>query len=507
MFNLDHQRIYAMKVLVDAENADLALHEFNQVQPHLPAHPNIVRIVWMDRLGPPLGHPYIVSEFVKGETLEPYCADERRLAWSDIQKIGIELLEALEALHDHGVYHRDIKPANIMLELPSHRPKLIDFNIAAKASEAKGKAGSRRYWAPDVTTAGWGAHADLFSLGIVLYELVVHRHPFPHDRVERGTPYDPRQLAVGVRLSNELAKFLLKAVQPHAANRFQSAAEMKAALVAVPSMLAPVEPLALSTDTFEGIQLNPEEVGRKDYNPYVTRMLTLYSQARRTNTGTRGLDDIARLTYVRTGLDEKLAPTITTGRYRLVIVTGNAGDGKTAFLQQVEALFEQNGAKIIRLPSKNGSTWTWEGRSYETNYDGSQDEEDRSNDAVLDAFLKPFEGEDIVGFTGSDVRLIAINEGRLLDFLAHGPRASAYGGLRRFVNEALAGGSSPEGALLVNLNLRAVTAGGSSSLVERQLMQLLRPVPARRSRTPSSRHRSARSSSGPIFRHTSSAAP
>ena len=112
MFNLDHQRIYAMKVLVDAENADLALHEFNQVQPHLPAHPNIVRIVWMDRLGPPLGHPYIVSEFVKGETLEPYCADERRLAWSDIQKIGIELLEALEALHDHGVYHRDIKPAN-----------------------------------------------------------------------------------------------------------------------------------------------------------------------------------------------------------------------------------------------------------------------------------------------------------------------------------------------------------------------------------------------------------
>ena len=209
--------------------------------------------------------------------------------------------------------------------------------------------------------------------------------------------YDPRQIATGVRLSKELSEFLLKAVQPSAANRFRSAAEMRAALMAVSSMLAPAPPLALSPNIFQGIHLHPEEIGRKDYNPYVTRMLTLYSQARRTNTGTRGLDEIARLTYVRTGLDEKLAPIITTGRYKLVIVTGNAGDGKTAFLQQVEALFEQNGAKITRLPSKNGSTWTWEGRTYEINYDGSQDEEDRSNDAVLDAFLKPFEGEDMPG--------------------------------------------------------------------------------------------------------------
>jgi serine/threonine protein kinase len=477
VFNLDHQRTYAMKVLVDAENNDLALHEFNQIQPLLPVHPNIVRIVWMDRLGSPLGHPYIVSEFVRGETLEPYCADERRLAWSDIKQIGIELLDALEALHERGVYHRDIKPPNVMLELPSHRPKLIDFNIAAKASEAKGKAGTRRYWAPDVTTFGWGAHADLFSLGVVLYELIVHRHPFPHDRPESGTPYDPRQIMVGgVHLSDELAEFLLKAVQPHATNRFQFASEMKAALVAVPSMLAPVETPSLLTGTFSGIQLEPDEMERQDYNPYVTRMLTLYSQARRTNTGTRGLDDIARLTYVRTGLDDKLAPTITTGVHRLIIVTGNAGDGKTAFLQQVEALFEQNGASMARLPSKNGSTWTWEGRNYETNYDGSQDEESRSNDAVLDAFLKPFEGEDMATLTGPDVRLIAINEGRLLDFLAHGPRADAYGGLRRFVNDALAGGQPPAGALLVNLNLRAVTAGGARSLVEQQLMQLLQPT-------------------------------
>jgi hypothetical protein len=74
VFNLDHQRTYAMKILVDAENADLALHEFNQVQPHLPNtqhRPN--RVDGSDRSA--AGIPYIVSEFVKGETLEPYCAD------------------------------------------------------------------------------------------------------------------------------------------------------------------------------------------------------------------------------------------------------------------------------------------------------------------------------------------------------------------------------------------------------------------------------------------------
>jgi serine/threonine protein kinase len=474
VFNLDHQRTYAMKVLVDVDNADLAVHEFTKIQPRLPTHPNIVRIVWMARLGVPLEYPYIVSEFVQGETLEPYCADQRRLAWSDIKSIGVAVLDALEALHSNGVYHRDIKPPNVMLELPSYKPKLIDFNIAAPANEAKGKAGTRRYWAPDVASAGWGAHADLFSFGVVLYELIAHRHPFLQDRPENGSPYDPRQIAVGVHFSDALAEFLIKAVQPRAVDRFQSASEMRAALAAVPSMLAPAKQV-VSADPFDGLQLEPDEIGRADYNPYVTRMLTLYSQARRTNTGTRGLDEIARLTYVRTGLDEKLAPAITTGCYRLVIVTGNAGDGKTAFLQQVEQLFEQNGANVVRLPSKNGSTWTWEGKAYETNYDGSQDEEDRSNDAVLDSFLKPFEGEEVAGLAGSKVRLIAINEGRLLDFLAHGPRASAYTGLRRFVNDALAGSPPPEGALLVNLNMRAVTAGGSKSLVERQLMQLLKP--------------------------------
>ncbi len=178
---------------------------------------------------------------------------------------------------------------------------------------------------------------------------------------------------------------------------------MRTALVAVPSMLALVASTSPASDAFDGIRLEPSEVGRKDYNPFVTRMLTLYSQASRTNMVTRGLDDIARLTYVRTGLDEKARAC----NYQRPLSTGDrdwqCGRRKTAFLQQVEALFAQNGAKIDRLPSNNGSTWSWEHRTYETNYDGSQDEEDRSNDAVLDDFFKPFGGEEMVGLASSTV--------------------------------------------------------------------------------------------------------
>jgi serine/threonine protein kinase len=224
------------------------------------------------------------------------------------------LLDALEALHGQGIYHRDIKPANIMLELPSHRPKLIDFNIAAKARRGEGRAGTTRYWAPDVTTAGWGAARRPVLARHRLYELLVHRHPFPHDRPENGAPYDPRQLAVGFVCPTSLREFLLLAVQPHAAATVSSRpADMKTALALGSFDAGPGGGASTLRRTFGGIQLEPGEVGRTDYNPYVTRMLTLYSQARRTNTGTRGLDDIARLTYVRSGLDKKLAPAITTG--------------------------------------------------------------------------------------------------------------------------------------------------------------------------------------------------
>lgn len=506
VFHLDHQKHYALKILFDASNADLLLHEFNRVRPLLPrSHPNIAQIEWMERLDPPDRLPCLLTEFVEGETLEAYCDGRKRLSWTDIKRIGLEILDALIVMHpdegeyerlkkaaeqgeideaqydalmaakeraQRGLFHRDLKPANVMLAMPDHRAVVIDFNIASLASDQQATGRTPAYCAPDWLTCGRASY-DLFGLGCVLYELVVQRHPFPRGLPTEGPPYDPKEVAPESHLSRGLADFLLKAVEPSEAERFRTAHEMRNAFAAIDTMFAPATVRPVGQGRFPGITVWQEEAGRANYNPYVTRLLTLYSQARRTNAGTRGLDEIARLTYVQTKLDTRLAPAIVSGNYRLVLITGNAGDGKTAFLQQVESLFAQNGAAVERLQTGNGSRWEFAGVRYETNYDGSQDEGDRSSDAVLATFLASFEGPSLKGLQAGDARLIAINEGRLLDFLAHSAFASRFSGLRQFVLDALDGAPQPPRILLVNLNLRAVTAGGAESLVEKQLGAML----------------------------------
>ena len=359
-----------------------------------------------------------------------------------------------------SILHRDIKPANILLELPSHRPKLIDFNIASPMGQATGQGGTPRYWAPDRGQPDWRPDMDLFSFGVVLYELVTNSHPFPNDNPLDGLPIDPRQIRPDLRLSEGVSQFLLRSVQPNGIDRFVDALAMKEALLAIPSFHAVAQPELpiFDGDEFPGLTLSPQEVDRPNYNPYVTRLLTLYSQARRSNSGTRagvrGLDEIGRLTYVATRLDSTLTPVIADGRFRLVIITGNAGDGKTAYLQRIEQYFRDDlGLEVNSLPSRNGSRWSHGQLSYRTNYDGSQDEEDVENDRVLDQFFEPFAGQALNGLDRNEVRLIAVNEGRLLDFLDHSFAREKYTGLRRFVKAALGGSDSPSGTLLVDLNM------------------------------------------------------
>jgi hypothetical protein len=83
------------------------------------------------------------------------------------------------------------------------------------------------------------------------------------------------------------------------------------------------------------------------------------------------------------------------------VVTGNAGDGKTAFLQQVEQLFAGKlRASVEKLATGNGSRWSHQGLSYQTNYDGSQDEGDVESDEVLARFFSPFKGTTLSGLQG-----------------------------------------------------------------------------------------------------------
>jgi hypothetical protein len=212
-----------------------------------------------------------------------------------------------------------------------------------------------------------------------------------------------------------------------------------------------------------------------NHNPFVDYMLTLYSQSQTSNSGTRGLDTLwGEQTYVETALDREMLPAVLNGEFALVIITGNAGDGKTAFLQMLYKNAQTRNAKHEEtLP--NGYRFQLSGRTFWCNYDGSQDEEDRSNDTVLEEFFAPFEGLDSSKWVTGNTRLIAINEGRLVDFLqSH----SQFEHLRSLVALGLRTGESTDGIAVINLNLRSViadTTGERSSIFDQVLQQLTQP--------------------------------
>ena len=210
---------------------------------------------------------------------------------------------------------------------------------------------------------------------------------------------------------------------------------------------------------------------RTDYVDYLN---TLYSQSSHGNSGvvaksktTNSFDD---LTYIKTKLDKRLIDDITNLKYKLVVITGNAGDGKTAFIKQIESRNAPVQAKTVG----NGSTFTINGVKFETNYDGSQDEDTKLNNDVLNSFFEPF--FDLDDYTkASEGRIIAINEGRLVDFLSQQPRLKKF---ETNIEEFFFNEGHVEllpGLIVINLNLRSITArkGDSQSLLGQQIQKMV----------------------------------
>ncbi|HTM44617.1 MAG TPA: serine/threonine-protein kinase [Polyangiaceae bacterium] len=146
-------------------------------------HPNIVRVsdagVTEDQL------PYFVMERLTGETLASRLATHRQLPLSEALSIGAAVLDALSVAHSIGVVHRDVKPPNIFITTQGV-PKLLDFGIAklldasAEAITARGVAvGTPRYMSPEQAAGDLvDARADLYAVGLVLYEMISGRGPY-----------------------------------------------------------------------------------------------------------------------------------------------------------------------------------------------------------------------------------------------------------------------------------------------------------------------------------------
>ncbi len=150
-------------------------------------HPNIIRV---HDAGVEGDSWFIVMEYVRGgKTLAAHCRPDSLLAMEDVVRIAFKCAKALDYAHRKGVVHRDIKPRNILLT-EEQEVKITDFSIAlivqgeATATQVHGYIGSPLYMSPEqVLEENVSTQSDLFSIGVVLYEMLTGRHPFAADNL------------------------------------------------------------------------------------------------------------------------------------------------------------------------------------------------------------------------------------------------------------------------------------------------------------------------------------
>jgi serine/threonine protein kinase len=201
------------------------------------AHPGIVPVF---DVGEHEGVPFLVMEFINGQTLADAVKKNGRMTLERVCEIGQQIAEALGYAHQHGVIHRDIKPANILLTSREtygiERPKVTDFGVAKLAAgqiTLTGQMlGTPAFMPPEqFTGAPINGRADLFSLGVILYWMATGEQPFPGDtmtavsyKVVHMEPVPPRKLnpSIPAKLESVILKCLTKSPE----ERYQTGEEL-----------------------------------------------------------------------------------------------------------------------------------------------------------------------------------------------------------------------------------------------------------------------------------------
>ncbi|MGM9551193.1 MAG: Stk1 family PASTA domain-containing Ser/Thr kinase [Clostridia bacterium] len=197
------------------------------------SHPNIVPIYDVGQSGE---HQYIVMEFIEGKTLKNYI-DERKgnIYWKEAVDISMQICSALEHAHSKHIIHRDIKPQNIMISNEGNIIKVMDFGIARAANNGTmtmEAIGSAHYLSPEQARGGYtDQRSDIYSLGIVMYELFTGKLPFDGEtpvavamQHVQKEPVKPRNINPDIPKSVE--NIILKAMSKEQRYRYESATQM-----------------------------------------------------------------------------------------------------------------------------------------------------------------------------------------------------------------------------------------------------------------------------------------
>ena len=233
--NID-DRIVAIKILKQEllENEEFRRRFKNESKAiAVLSHPNIVKVYdvsFGDRL------QYIVMEYIEGITLKEYIDQQGYIKWQDAVHFLTQILRALQHAHDKGIIHRDIKPQNIML-LQNGTIKVTDFGIARFSrgdtkTLTESAIGSVHYISPEQARGEvTDDKADIYSVGVVLYEMLTGQLPFQSDSAVSVAIMQLQQEAKRPREINPeipigLEQITMRAMQKNTRDRYHSAAEM-----------------------------------------------------------------------------------------------------------------------------------------------------------------------------------------------------------------------------------------------------------------------------------------
>ena len=227
-------RVVALKMIRDQQLSDeLAIHRFETEAKAASKleHPNIVTVY---EIGTEAGYHYISMQYVDGIALDEEIAvgplDERFAA-----EVVAEIAEALQYAHEQGVIHRDIKPSNILLDA-ERSPHLVDFGLAreldcdTRVTRSGSLIGSPSYMAPEQASGSsseTGPKADVYSLGAVLYEMLVQRPPFvaatiPMTLLQVINEAPLRPVKLNPFVSRDLETICLKCLEKSPARRYRN---------------------------------------------------------------------------------------------------------------------------------------------------------------------------------------------------------------------------------------------------------------------------------------------
>ena len=465
---------YVAKAIHHRQDADRVMDAYRLVRPHSGDHPALSTVYQYARDWQDNGLSALLT-WVEGEPLDDYAGLMSILA-EDHHEVTDEALairwlktaaSALGTLHRSGLVHGDVSPRNMIVS--GSDVVLTDYDCVTKVGERYAGPGTVAYCSPSfVDGAAARPSDDIYALAASFFHVLFERQPFQYDgnqSKDRGLNWAD----IDRDVYPSLAPFLERATATQREERYATIGEALADLAVqvqsdelldhssatqefVDTSAAPrTQPAADSevrptTGQAQEVARTPNEV------PWLKSLLQSYPGSPLGNSETRGLDsEFADETYVETELEEALFRDVMERRISLVVLCGNAGDGKTALLQHLANRFglghHTSAKRILEGDTADGLT-------VRMNLDGSASWQGRSANDLLDECFGPFHD----GAPQSEALFLAINDGRLLEWIEDTEDRSGETRLTKALLERLEGEATSQEPHIrfVNLNERSL---------------------------------------------------